>query len=59
MKKMKVTTLCSGPGPNPNCPQLIVNDDGSAVIGEDKDGIGLCHLDKNQFEELKKTIKSL
>jgi len=56
---MKVLNLCSGPGPNPNCPQLIVNENGSAIIGEDKDGIGLCHLDKDQFKKLKETIKSL
>ena len=58
-EKMKVLTLCSGPGPNPNCPQLIVNEDGSAIIGEDKEGIGLCHLDKDQFEKLRKTLESL
>ena len=56
---MKVITLCSGPGPNPNCPQLVVNDDGSAVIGEDKEGVGICQLDKNQFEKLKESINAL
>ncbi|MBD3389290.1 MAG: hypothetical protein GF416_09335 [Candidatus Altiarchaeales archaeon] len=56
---MKVLNLCDGPGPNPNCPQLIVNDNGSAIIGEDREGIGLCHLNKDQFEKLKEAIKSL
>ena len=56
---MDVYTLCSGPGPNQNCPQLFINDDGSAVIGEDKEGVGVCRLDKNQFENLKKTIQEL
>lgn len=55
---MKAFNLCSGPGPNPECPQLIVNDDGSAIIGEDKEGIGLCRLDKDQFNRLKEIIKS-
>ena len=56
---MDVFTLCTGPGPNPACPQLVVNDDGSAIIGEDREDIGLCRLDKTQFEKLKETIKFL
>jgi len=56
---VKTFTLCDGPGPNPDCPQLIMNDDGSAVIGENKEGVGLCRLDKHQFEKLKETIKSM
>jgi|GEM_PF-1240407 len=57
--KMKVLTLCDGPGPNKECPQLIINDDGSAIIGENKEDVGICKLDKNQFDRLKESIKSL
>ena len=56
---MKLYNLCDGPGPNPKCPQLVVNNDGSAIIGEEKEGIGLCYLDKRQFERLKQAIKRL
>lgn len=56
---MKTFTLCSGPGPNPNCPQLIINEDGSALIGENKEGVGVCRLDKTQFEKLRETLNSL
>lgn len=56
---MKSVTLCDGPGPNPDCPQLVVNEDGSAIIGEEKDGVGICRLDKKQFEILKSEIKKL
>jgi len=56
---MELYNLCSGPGPNPNCPQLVIKKDGSAIIGEEKEGIGLCYLDKDQFENLKQTIKKL
>ncbi len=56
---MKAITLCSEYGPNPNCLQLVVNDDGSAIIGENKEGIGVCRLDKNQFEKLRAALNSL
>ena len=56
---MKILTLCDGPGPNPDCPQLIMNDDGSALIGEDKEGVGLCRLDKDQFDKLKEAIRAI
>ncbi|MFH1722189.1 MAG: hypothetical protein ABH950_06265 [Candidatus Altiarchaeota archaeon] len=55
---MRTYTLCDGPGPNPDCPQLTINDDGSAVIGEDKEGVGICRLNKKQFNSLKKIIQS-
>jgi hypothetical protein len=56
---VKILALCDGPGPNPDCPQLIMNDDGSALIGEDKEGVGLCRLDKDQFDKLKEAIRAI
>ena len=38
---------------------MIINDDGSAIIGENKEDVGICKLDKNQFDRLKESIKSL
>lgn len=56
---MKTYTLCDGPGPNPDCPALVIHDDGSAEIGEDKEGVGTCHLTKRQFALLKDAIQTL
>jgi len=59
VKNMKKYILCSGPGPNPECPALVINEDGSVVIGEEKEGVGVCRLSRQQFEALKKIIKSI
>ena len=56
---MKRVILCNGPGPNPNCPLLVVNDDGSAIIGEAKEGVGVCNLKREQFEALKREMWGL